>query len=319
MSKYRNALPQLDGGLFLTDSGMETTLIFLEGWDLPEFASCDLLRSEKGTEAVVDYYLRHLEIARKAGTGFILESPTWRSSPDWGSKIGYSSDELEAINQKAVGLMAKIRDEHDSEDLPIVVSGCIGPRGDGYVVEEIMTADEARAYHRPQIKTYAMAGADMVTAITMTHTEEAIGVAMAAKDNGLPVAISFTVETDGRLPSGETLEAAIERVEWATELYPAYYMINCAHPTHFDHVLDARAPWVSRIRGLRANASRCSHAELEAATELDAGDPVELGQQYGKLYKTFPHITVMGGCCGTDHRHVEQISVVCAPLAHNHA
>ena len=319
MSKYRNALPQLEGRLFLTDSGMETTLIFLEGWDLPEFASCDLLRSEKGTQAVVDYYLRHLEIARKAGTGFILESPTWRASPDWGAKIGYSSEELQAINLKAVGLMAGIRDEHDSEDLPIVVSGCIGPRGDGYVVEEIMTADEARTYHRPQIKTYAMAGADMVTAITMTHTEEAIGVAAAARDNGLPVAISFTVETDGRLPSGETLEAAIERVECATEAYPAYYMINCAHPTHFDHMLENGAPWVSRIKGLRANASRCSHAELEAATELDAGDPVELGQQYGALYKAFPHITVMGGCCGTDHRHVEHISAVCAPLAHARA
>lgn len=315
MSKYRNALPQLEGRLFLTDSGMETTLIFLEGWDLPEFASCDLLRSEKGTQAVRDYYLRHLEIARAAGTGFILESPTWRSSPDWGAKIGYSVEELEVLNRQAVGLMVEIRGKHDSEALPIVVSGCIGPRGDGYVVEELMTTDEARAYHRPQIMTYAEAGADMVTAITMTHTEEAIGVAMAARDVGLPVAISFTVETDGRLPSGETLEAAIERVEWATEVYPAYYMINCAHPTHFEHVLRDGAAWVERIKGIRANASRCSHAELEAATELDAGDPVELGLQYGELYTAFPHITVMGGCCGTDHRHVAQISAVCAPLA----
>ena len=121
----------------------------------------------------------------------------------------------------------------------------------------------------------------------------------------MPCVISFTVETDGRLPTGETLAEAIESVDAATGRSPAYYMINCAHPTHFDHVLDASEAWTKRLRGLRANSSRCSHAELDNAPELDIGDPHELSGQYAEFLRRFPHINVLGGCCGTDHRHVD--------------
>jgi homocysteine S-methyltransferase len=190
----------------------------------------------------------------------------------------------------------------------------VGPRGDGYDPAALMSDKEAEAYHRAQIETFRDTAADMVSAITMTHVEEAIGIARAAARAGLPAAISFTVETDGRLPTGHTLAEAIERVDAATSRYPAYYMINCAHPTHFEHVLEAGAPWVERLRGLRANASRKSHAELNESPELDIGDPVELGAEHAALRRRLPHLTVMGGCCGTDDRHVAAIAAACLTL-----
>jgi S-methylmethionine-dependent homocysteine/selenocysteine methylase len=208
--------------------------------------------------------------------------------------------------------MQEIRDRYDSERLPIVVSGCIGPRGDGYNPAEIMSAQEAQAYHREQVGAFEAAGADCVSAITMTNVNEAVGIARAAKAAAIPSVISFTVETDGSLPTGEPLSQAIEAVDAETGAAPAYYMINCAHPTHFADSLAAGSKWVQRLRGLRANSSKRSHAELDNSPELDAGNPQELGEQYAALVRRFPHINVLGGCCGTDHRHVERIGSACA-------
>jgi len=188
----------------------------------------------------------------------------------------------------------------------MVISGCIGPRGDGYNPKAFMTETEAERYHAMQADTFRDADADMVTAITMTYAAEAIGIARAARAAGMPVAISFTVETDGRLPGGRTLRETIEEVDAATDRTPVYYMINCAHPTHFAGALAEGEPWVARIRGLRANASTKSHAELDEAKELDTGNPVELGRQYRDLRSRMPRLNVLGGCCGTDHRHVEE-------------
>jgi S-methylmethionine-dependent homocysteine/selenocysteine methylase len=172
-----------------------------------------------------------------------------------------------------------------------------------------MSEGEAAAYHLEQIEIFAETAADMVSAITMNYTEEAIGIANSAKRFAIPVAISFTVETDGNLPTGETLRCAIERVDAATRAYPCYYMLNCAHPTHFEHVLPADERWAARIRGIRANASRMSHAELNEAPEVDIGDPVQLGLDYARLKRRMPGLNVMGGCCGTDNRHLEQIAM----------
>ncbi|MBO6667307.1 homocysteine S-methyltransferase family protein [Parvibaculum sp.] len=306
MVKYRNRLPQLAGGPILTDGGLETTLVFHNGIDLPFFAAFDLLKDEAGTETLRDYYRLHANIALKAGTGFILESPTWRASPDWGTKLGYSPNALDAANRVAIRLMHELRDELESERSPMVISGCIGPRGDGYDPGRVMNAEEAADYHAPQIRIYAEEGADLITAITMTNIPEATGVARAAAAAGMPVAISFTVETDGRLPTGDSLKDAIAAVDAATNNAPIYYMINCAHPDHFAGALDGG--WTKRLGGIRANASRCSHAELDEATELDAGNPQELGRLYAGLYARFPHLAVLGGCCGTDHRHIEEIA-----------
>ena len=313
METFRKALPQLGGEFFLTDGGIETTLIFLEGLELPDFAAFDLLKTRKGEAALRKYFQTYARLAQRFGTGLVLESATWRASLDWGERLGYSASEIAAANRRAIGLLETIRAGFRGPG-KAVISGCVGPRGDGYNPSRRMTEQEAWAYHRPQIQVFDDSAADMVSAITMNYVEEAIGIARAAQSVHMPVAISFTVETDGRLPSGQTLRAAVERVDKATSAYPAYYMINCAHPTHFDAVLVEREAWVKRIRGLRANASRKSHAELNEAAELDSGDPAELGAQHAALKRRLPQLNVMGGCCGTDHRHVEQIALSILPL-----
>lgn len=311
MTKYRQSLPQLSGSLFLTDGGLETTLVFHDGFDLPHFAAFDLMKRIEGIEALENYYRRYATIAQESKLGFILESATWRASADWGAKLGYSADALAKINRKAIAHLAHLRAEFEREGQPIVLSGCVGPRGDGYIPDEAMSTDEAQAYHSAQIQAFSESEADMISAITMTNAAEAIGITCAAQEAGMPVVISFTLETDGRLPTGQTLKSAIAMVDMATRNGPAYYMINCAHPSHFDSILDTGEPWLARLRGVRANASRCSHAELDAAENLDDGDPRELGQNYADLRRLNPHFTVLGGCCGTDHRHVQEICLAC--------
>ncbi len=311
MSKYRSRLPQLDGGLFLTDGGLETCLIFHNGIDLPHFAAFDLLHTIEGKAILRRYYQRYIALARENGAGFILESPTWRSSPDWGARLGYSDPALAAINREAIELMRELRDAHETAAMPMVISACVGPRGDGYDPGQMMSAAEAEAYHARQIGLFWDTAADLVTAMTLTNTSEAVGITRAAQAAGLPVVISFTLETDGRLPTGEALGEAIAAVDDATGAGPAYYMINCAHPDHFADTLAAGGGWLGRLRGLRANASRRSHAELNDSADLDDGDPVELGGQYRALRRRHGHITVLGGCCGTDHRHVGQIGTAC--------
>jgi S-methylmethionine-dependent homocysteine/selenocysteine methylase len=307
MSKYRTALPQLNGELFLTDGGIETTLIFHQGFELPHFAAFDLLKNGEGREGLRKYFQPYVEIAKKHGVGFVLESATWRASPDWAEQLGYTPEALRDANRKAIELLREIREAHESDQTKLVISGCVGPRGDGYSPDNLMTEQEAERYHAGQIRTFAGTIADMITAITMTYAEEAIGVARAAIAADMPVVISFTVETDGKLPTGQTLKDAIEQVDAATDNGPAYYMINCAHTTHFDGALAAGEEWTKRIRGLRANASRLSHAELDEAVELDDGNPEEFGTQHRDLRSSFSHVNVIGGCCGTDHRHVENV------------
>ncbi len=311
MPRYRRGLPQLSDRVFLTDGGIETCLIFHHGLDLPDFAAFVLLADEDGRTALRGYFEPYAEMAQKAGLGLVLEAPTWRASPDWAARLGYSDEALDAANRDAIDLLVGLRDEYETPQAPVVVSGCVGPRGDGYSPETLMTADEAERYHSVQVRTFSATEADLVTAITMTHTGEAIGVARAAASHGMPSVISFTVETDGRLPSGEGLGEAVRAVDAATGSAPSYFMVNCAHPTHFDATIRAGDGWQDRLRGLRANASTMSHAELDAATELDAGDPDDLAARYARLREAMPQISVLGGCCGTDHRHIDAIRRAC--------
>jgi S-methylmethionine-dependent homocysteine/selenocysteine methylase len=305
MTRYRRSLPQLAGTPFLTDGGIETTLMFREGLELPHFAAFHLLSREEGRRALLDYYRTYAAMAKRHCVGFILESPTWRASPDWAERLGYSQHALDDLNRRAIALMCEVRDEFDDGSMPIVISGCLGSRGDGYVASDKMSDADAERYHAAQIEVFADTEADLVTAMTMNYTEEAIGVARAARAAGLPVVISFTVETDGKLPTGEALGQAIERVDHETKNAPVYYMINCAHPTHLAGAFTAGAAWIDRIRALRANASSKSHAELNDATELDDGNPLELGNQCNALRARLGSLNVLGGCCGTDHRHVD--------------
>jgi S-methylmethionine-dependent homocysteine/selenocysteine methylase len=315
MAKYRHALSQMQGDFFLTDGGIETTLIFLEGLDLPFFAAFHLFRTPQGEDSLRTYFRTYAELARKHRSGLVLETATWRASAAWGDKLGYAAHELAEVNRRSVALLEEVRAAYETAESPIVISGCIGPRGDGYVPSELMSVDQAEAYHSRQVETFAGTAADLVTAITMNYAEEAIGVARAAKNAGVPVVISLTVETDGKLPTGQSLGDAIEQIDAATSSHPSYFMINCAHPSHFSGVVEGAQPWTDRIHGLRANASKMSHAELNEAPELDAGDPEALGRDYA-LLKSRPlkYLNVFGGCCGTDHRHVDQMALACLPL-----
>lgn len=310
--KYRKNLPQLGNTSLLTDGGIETTLIFHEGLDLPLFAAFTLLRSENGKSALRRYYESYIEVAHALGAGLILDSATWRASRVWGARLGYGAEALADANRDAVAMLFDLRLRHEGA-AAFVVSGNIGPRADGYVADDLQTPDEADAYHSEQIATLALAGVDMISAITMTHAGEAVGIARACKRLGVPLVLAFTVETDGRLPSGQPLGEAIDEVDADPSGGPSYYMINCAHPDHFRSVLQTREDWPLRIRGLRANASRKSHAELDAAETLDVGDPRELGRDYAGLLPLLPNLRVFGGCCGTDHRHIHEIGHACLP------
>jgi S-methylmethionine-dependent homocysteine/selenocysteine methylase len=283
---------------------METTLIFRDGLELPDFASFVLLDDREGVESLRAYYRSYVSIAARHGVGIVLDTPTWRANPDWGARLGYSAAALEDVNRRSVALLEEVRAEAD-EGVEMLISGCIGPRGDGYVVANAMSPDEAQAYHSAQITTFAGTNADLVSALTLNYADEAIGIARAAAEAGVPAVISFTVETDGRLPSGQELRDAVAEVDAATDGAPAYYMVNCAHPTHFEDVLADGG--LERVRGLRANASTKSHAELDEAEDLDQGDPDDLAERYRALRPLMPGLNVVGGCCGTDERHIEAI------------
>ena len=308
MSRYRKRLPQLGGRLFLSDAGLETMLSFQQGFTLPSFASFVLLREARGRQALHDYFTLFARMAHEHGLGAVLETPTWRANRDWARTLGYNALELAEANRAAVALLAEVREGWDSPSTPIVISGNIGPRGDGYRADRRMPAGDARDYHLAQVATFAGTEADMLGAFTMTYPEEAIGVVDAAAACDMPIAISFTLETDGRLPSGDALSDAILRTDAETGNYPLYYMINCAHPSHVEPALAEEGSWRARIHGLRANASRRSHAELDEALALDDGDPEELGEEYLELRTLLPQMNVVGGCCGTDERHVEAIA-----------
>lgn len=258
------------------------------------------------------YFREHAAIAREAGAGFLLESVTWRANPDWGERLGYSPQALAAANEQAVAMLADLRDEVGEEAGPVVVSGCVGPRGDGYSPGALMTAEEAQDYHATQVATFAATDADLVHAMTIAYPAEAEGIVRAAAAAGIPAAISFTVETDGRLPDGTPLGGAIAAVDDATGGAAAYFGINCAHPTHFADVLEPGEGWTARIRSVRANASRRSHAELDEAEELDAGDPEDLAAEYRRLRSRLAALSVLGGCCGTDARHIRAVAA-CVP------
>ena len=310
-------MPQLSGEIFVTDGGFETHMIFNEGQDLPNFSAFLLTDSEAGRAKMREYYHRYIEISKKAGKGFIFDTNTWRASADWGQLVGYDPAMLRQNNMDAIRFCRDVQKDFAVAGVTSLVSGVIGPRRDGWKYDAEMTIEEAETYHRPQIEAFAAAGADYVTVYTLTNTPEAIGIANEAKRAGLNVVISFTLETDGNLPGGKPLGQAIEETDSITFRYPAYYMLNCVHPVHFASTVRHGGRWLDRIGGLRANASMKSHAELDESPTLDIGDWHDLAQRYARLMPLMPNIRVIGGCCGTDHRHIGAICdhVLATPLA----
>jgi homocysteine S-methyltransferase len=308
MSTNRVPLPQTTGRMMLTDSGIETDVIFGAGRDLPAFALFPLLGDDEGQAILDRYYRDHLAVAAEHDVGYVLETPSWRSNSDWAQSLGYGQEASDALDRAGVAFMIAIRDSSPAVHGPMPLSGLLGPRGDGYQVGTVMTADEARQYHRHQVQVLADAGCDLISACTLTYADEGLGIALAARDCAIPVVLYFTVETDGRLPDGSSLRGAIEAIDTETGDYVSYYGINCAHPDHIAPVLDDEGDWLRRIGALRGNASRMSHAELDEMTELDSGDPADLAHHYLRLMRALPNVTVLGGCCGTDVRHIRAIA-----------
>jgi S-methylmethionine-dependent homocysteine/selenocysteine methylase len=298
----------LFNGTYLSDGGMETTFVFHDGIELNHFASFELLLDGEGRMHLREYFRQYLELAKKYQSNFILETPTWRASPDWCYKLGYSMQELRQINMDAVQFLRELKNEYEHGYGHILISGCIGPRGDGYQPGKLMQPEEAADYHFTQIESLANAGSDLVSAFTLNYSEEAMGIAQSAKRTGIPVVISFTLETDGRLPTGETLRAAIEKVDKYSDFYVSYYMINCAHPEHFKEIFKTEGEWKNRIAAIRANASTKSHAELDESETLDTGDCKHLAEGYAELKQLLPELRVIGGCCGTDLSHITAIA-----------
>ena len=295
-------LPDVARG-WVTDGGLETDLIFHRGIDLPDFASFPLLDHAEGRAVLEDYYRGYVAVAARAGAGLLLETPTWRANTDWGARLGYDAEALRRINRDAVTHLRSLAGEVADDVADVRVVGVVGPRGDGYVAGDL-AADDYADYHRPQLAAFAEAGADLATAYTLTTVAEATGVVRAALDVGLPVAVSFTVETDGRLPGGTALGEAVEALDAATGAGAVHLLVNCAHPDHVAPGVDATAPWAQRIAGLRVNSSRQSHAELDDAEELDEGDLSDLVRTTRGLAAALPDVRIVGGCCGTDSRHV---------------
>jgi S-methylmethionine-dependent homocysteine/selenocysteine methylase len=294
----------LSDDFMITDAGIETVLLFQRGIDLPSFAAFPLLDTEDGRRALAEYIGDFVSLADRHGAGLVLETPTWRANPDWGAALGYSRDDLRRVAHESVQAADATRSTRTGSGRTLI-SGCVGPRGDGYVPGEVMSAHEAAAYHSQQIGDMADAGADLVTSFTFSYLEEGVGFAAAAAERGIPAVVGFTVETDGRLPTGMPLGEAIESVDAATGSSVAWYMVNCAHPDHVAADLpDGSESWAGRVGALRSNASRLSHAELDEAEELDDGDPSELAQGAMSLRTAFPNLQIVGGCCGTDIRHV---------------
>jgi S-methylmethionine-dependent homocysteine/selenocysteine methylase len=246
-----------------------------------------------------------------------LDALVWRAQPDYLAQLGYPATELASLNRRAVERtrlsVERWRDRSSkSAGTPVLVSADLGPRGDGYqVADSEVTPERAHDYHAGHVAALAEAGVDLACALTMTSVNESIGLARAVAQHDLPLVVSPTVETDGRLPDRTSIGEFIERVDDATSGSPLFYMVNCAHPTHLEETLERAAEageaWLDRFRGLRANASTRSHAELDEATELDRGDPADLGRRVARLRDRFG-LTLLGGCCGTDPEHIEKIA-----------
>ena len=300
-------MPHETDRVFLTDGGTETWLMHKRGLELPHFCAFHLLNDRTASAAIRAYYRAFADIAVEHGTGFIFDSLTYRASRDWGNRLGYSAEALEDVNHRSLALYRDIAAEAGMLAQNVVISGCIGPQADAYRRDDAPSADAAEAYHRVQIETFKAADADLVTALSLSSSQEAIGIVRACDSVGLPSAVSFMLEKDHRLQSGETLRQAIETVDAATGGSAAYFLVNCAHPLDIAPAL-AQEAWVTRVRGLRANASDHDHSVLSQLDHLEEGDPDELAEQYAGLKSSFPHLNVFGGCCGTDFAHVRKIS-----------
>jgi S-methylmethionine-dependent homocysteine/selenocysteine methylase len=249
---HREKLPQLNGRLMTCGGGFETWLQYIDGFELRHFCAFELLDDKRGRECLTDYYRKLIEAAVENGFGVINEGLHYRASRDWGELIGFSREALAEINVRGIEFYKELAREYQSDRTPMIIGGCIGPRGDAYDTGRTPDAAEAEDYHSEQIITLRNAGADLVSAWTFSSVEEAIGFARAAKGAEIPSVISF-IAKGGTLRDGATLEAAVSRVDAATDRAPAYYAVNSEHPPDFEPGL-TEGDWSRRLGGFMPNA-----------------------------------------------------------------
>ena len=307
MSATACQLPGPGSKTFITEGGVETHMQYKRGHELRHFCLFDLMNDPKAVADLRAYHEGIIEVALKHKTGAVLDGIHYRSSRDWGELLGYSTEGLEDIVVQGIEFYKDLAREFATDDSPMPVSGVVGPRGDAYSVGKVMNATESEDYHSEQVETMRNAGADMITALTFSQVEEAIGVVRAAQSTGIPVVVSFTLGADGNLKIGSSFGDAIEAVDKATDSGPIYYMINCTHPVDFAPAFETPGDWTNRLGGFRPNASSLDHGVLCSLGHLEEGDPVELGQQMAGMARRFPHLNVWGGCCGTDYDHIDAI------------
>ncbi len=300
--------PQRDGVFYLTEGGQETEIQYRHGHELPEFAMYPLLDNAQATSDLTAMYSRVLDVAAEHGFAAMITGLDYRGSPDWGEKLGYSRAGLADALDQSIAFLRSVARPYQGQIADILIGGQVGPRGDAYSLNRTITAEDAEDYHSFQLGVLKRAGVDFVWAATFNNVPEAVGVARAAARIGLPLTISFTLDSNHRLKSGPSLREAIERVDRdAGDARPDFYGINCSHPIEFEPALEP-GDWIKRVRSLRPNASAKDKIELCQSGHLEEGDAVDLGHRIGALARRYPHIDVFGGCCGTWAPHLDEIA-----------
>ena len=300
--------PRLEGKFYLTEGGTETEVMYKWGFDLPEFAMFPLLDDPEADTVIRNMYRRYLDVAAEQGVGVLLNGHDYRASPDWGAKLGYSAEGLQQMQRRTIQFLDEMRAEYADRVTDVYIAACIGPRGDAYGTGGEITADEAEDYHSVQLHNLDGTAADMAVAATFNNIPEAIGVIRAAKGAGMPIGVSLTLTPEGRLRSGPTLREAVETVDEVTAGAAAWFGTNCSHPLEFEPAIADAGPWLDRLRYIRPNAAKMDKIALCSLGHLEDGDPEELGEQMGDVVRRLPRADIIGGCCGTDERHLSEIA-----------
>ena len=300
--------PRLENKIYLTEGGTETEILYKWGYELPEFAMFPLLDNAEADQCIRGIYRRYFDVAEAFETGLVILGHDYRASPDWARKLGYSLDGLAEMQHRTIDFLADMRSEYKGRVSDVYISGCIGPRGDAYGTGAEISESEAEDYHSVQLSTLRETDADMAIAATFNNIPEAIGVVRAAKNIGVPLGVSLTLTTESRLRSGPTLKQAVETIDEQTDGAAAWFGTNCSHPLEFEPAISETGVWTERLRYIRPNASRMEKIALCKLGHLEDGNPIELGQQMGDVAQRFPKMDILGGCCGTDERHLGEIA-----------
>lgn len=300
--------PRLDGRFYLTEGGAETEIMYKWGFELPEFAMFTLLDNPEADEVIRNMYRRYFDVAAAHDTGILAMGHDYRASPDWAQKLGYSAADLTRFQHRTMQFLDDVRAEYADRVSDAYITACIGPRGDAYGTGGDISASEAEDYHAVQLGNLEGTAADMAVAATFNNIPESIGVIRAANRMGIPIGVSLTLTPEGRLRSGPTLREAVETIDEVTGGAAEWFGTNCAHPLEFEPALDDAGPWLDRLRYVRPNAAKMDKLALCELGHLEDGDPVELGEQMGEVARRFPRADILGGCCGTDERHLSEIA-----------